>query len=177
MYCFPSRPPHSGPYPKRGLGLVNGVFPSCSIASLHFESNVLTLDLRREVLAVKALLHPYLLPSSPLGSLLASEDLACFSWKFALLVHTRFFGAGIVDFNVLEFKYTLLGLFFMFVLVYSCRSWLKLPTPFLSNVLLLWSMRGCTPHLFPSVLMGPSLVRVSVVPLFFLILTCSCLFL
>ena len=33
----------------------------------------------------------------------------------------------IVDFNVLEFKFTVLffGLFLLFVFVYSCRSWLK----------------------------------------------------
>ena len=45
----------------------------------------------------------------------------------------------------------LLGLYLLFVL--------KLRTPFLSYVVLLWSMHGCTPHLFLSILMGPSLVR------------------
>ena len=53
----------------------------------------------------------------------------------------------------------LLGLFLLFVFVYFCRSSLKLPTPLLSYVVLLWNMHRCTPHLFPSVLMGPRLVR------------------
>ena len=68
-------------------------------------SNVLPLVLHRESLAVKALLRPYFFPSSPLLSLLASKDLASSSWKFALLVHPRLFDAGIVDFNILEFKF------------------------------------------------------------------------
>ena len=55
---------------------------------------------------MKALLRPYLLPSSPLRSLLASEDLASSSWKFALLVHPKLLDAGIMDFNVLGFKFT-----------------------------------------------------------------------
>ena len=70
------------------------------------ESTVLPLNLYRESLAVKALLRPYLLPSSPLRSFLASEDLTSSSWKFALMVHLRLLDAGIVDFNVLEFKFT-----------------------------------------------------------------------
>ena len=34
------------------------------------------------------------------------------------------------------------GLFLLLVFVYSCRSWLKLPTPLLSYVVLVWSMHG-----------------------------------
>ena len=55
---------------------------------------------------MKALLRSYLLPSSSLRSLLAFEDLANSSRKFALLVHPRLLDAGIVDFNVLELKFT-----------------------------------------------------------------------
>ena len=86
------------------LCLVTGAFHSYTITSLHVESNVLPLDLRRESLAVKALLRPYFLPSFPLQSLLASGDLASSSWKFPLLVQPRLLDAGIVDFNILEFK-------------------------------------------------------------------------
>ena len=60
------------------------------------------LDLHREWLAVKALDRPYFHPSSPLRSLLDSEDVANSSWKFAVLVHPRFLDAIIVYFNVLE---------------------------------------------------------------------------
>ena len=62
-------------------------FCSFPIANLYVESNVLPLDLRRKLLALKALLRPYLLPFSSLRFLFASEDLANFPWKFALLVH------------------------------------------------------------------------------------------
>ena len=51
------------------------------------------------------LLCPYFLPSSPLHSLLASENLASSSWKFVLLVHPRLVDAGIMDFNILELKF------------------------------------------------------------------------
>ena len=57
---------------------MTGAFRFSPIASLHVESNVLPLNLR-----------PYLLPSSPLRSLLVSEDLASSTWKFAILVHPR----------------------------------------------------------------------------------------
>ena len=50
-----------------------------SITSLQVGSNVLPLDFRRELLAVKALL-----PSSPLRSFLISEDLVNFTLKFSL---------------------------------------------------------------------------------------------
>ena len=62
----------------------------------------------------------------------------------------------IVNVNVLEFKFTgaLLGLFLLLLFVYSSQSSLKLPTPLLSYVVLLWNMHGCTPHLFPSILKG-----------------------
>ena len=59
-----------------------------AIASLHVESNVLPLDLHKELLIVKALIHPFLLLSSPLRSLLTSEDLDSYSWRFSLLVHS-----------------------------------------------------------------------------------------
>ena len=81
-----------------------GALRSSPIANLHVESNVLPLDLHRELLAVKDLLRSYLLPSSPLRSLLASEDLASSSWKFPLLVHPQLLDAGVVDFNILELK-------------------------------------------------------------------------
>ena len=68
---------------------MTGAFRFSSIASLHVESNVLPLNLHMKSLAVKALLRPYLLPSSPLRSLLVSEDLASSTWKFAILVHPR----------------------------------------------------------------------------------------
>ena len=84
------------PVQNEGLYLAISAFRSSPIASLPVEFNVLPLDLHRELLAVKALL-----PSSPLRSLLASEDLANSSWKFALLVFPRS-----LDFNVLEFKFT-----------------------------------------------------------------------
>ena len=48
---------------------------SSPIASVHVEFNFLPLDLHRELLTVKAL-FPYLLPSFPLLSLLAFEDMA-----------------------------------------------------------------------------------------------------
>ena len=92
------------PVQNEGLRLATVAFRSSLITSLHVESNVLPLDLHRESLAVKALLRPYFLPSSPLRSLLASEDLASSSWKLALLVHPRLSDAGIVGFNILEFK-------------------------------------------------------------------------
>ena len=79
-------------------------FRSSPITILQVKSNVLPLDLHRESLAVKALLRPYFLPSSPLWSLLVSEDLASSLWKFSLLVHPRLLDAGIMDFSVLEFK-------------------------------------------------------------------------
>ena len=54
--------------------------------------------------------------------------------------------ADIVDFNVLEFRITdsppPLVLFLLFLFVYSCRRWLKLPTLPLSYVVLLWSMHA-----------------------------------
>ena len=50
----------------------------------------------------------------------------------------------------------LLGLSLLFVFLFLSKL-IKTSTPFLSYVVLLWSMHGCTPHLFPSVLMGPSL--------------------
>ena len=58
------------PAQNEGLRLATGAFRSSPITSIHVESNVLTLDLHRESLAVKALLRPYFLPSSPLGSFL-----------------------------------------------------------------------------------------------------------
>ena len=89
----------------RGLRLATGAVRSSPIFSLHVEPNVLALDLHRELLAAKALICPYFLPSSPLRFLLASEDLTSSSWKFALLVHHRLLDAGIVDFNILQFKF------------------------------------------------------------------------
>ena len=80
--------------------MANGAFCSSPVTSLHLESNVLLLDLHRELLAVKALLRPYFLLSSPLRWLLVSEDLASSSWKFALLLD-----AGIVDLKILEFQF------------------------------------------------------------------------
>ena len=47
----------------------------------------------------------------------------------------------------------------------------------LSYVILLWSMRGCTPQLFPSILLSSSLVKAWAMPLFFQTLTRSSLFL
>ena len=79
---------------------------------------------------MKALLRLYFFPSSLLRSLLASEDLASSSWKFALIVYLHLLDGVIVDFNVLEF-------ILLFVFVYSCQSWLKLPTPLLNYVVLL----------------------------------------
>ena len=61
---------------NKGLCLATVAFCSSPITSLYVESNVLPLDFHMELLAVKALLHPYFLPSSPLRFLLASEDLA-----------------------------------------------------------------------------------------------------
>ena len=101
------------PVQNDGLRLATFAFRSSPIASLHVESNILPLDLHRESLAVKS--RPYPLPSSALLSLLASVDLASSSWMFALLAHPRLLDAGIVDFNVLEFKF-LLGFFLLFVL-------------------------------------------------------------
>ena len=69
------------------LPLATDAFRSSPIANLHVESNVLPLDLHRELLAMKALLRPYLFPFSPLQSLLASENLTSSSLKFALLLH------------------------------------------------------------------------------------------
>ena len=79
------------------------MFFSSPITSLYVGSNALSLDLRKELLAEKAILRPYSFLSSPLPSLLAFEDLANSSWKFALFVHPRFLHAGIVDVNFLEF--------------------------------------------------------------------------
>ena len=67
VYCTAS--PHTlcilDPVKNEGLRLATGAFLSSPIARVHVESNVLPLDLHRESLAVKALLHPYFLPSSP----------------------------------------------------------------------------------------------------------------
>ena len=104
MYCFPSYPPYLGPNPKRELA-PTGAFRSPPITSLHVESNVLPLDLHRESLAVKVLLCPNFVPSSPLQSLLTSEDLASSIGKFALLFRPRLLDAGIVNINVLEVKF------------------------------------------------------------------------
>ena len=87
---------------NEGLRLATVAFRSSLITSLHVQSSVLHMYLHRISLAVKALLRAYFLPSSPLRSLLASEDLASSSWKFALLVLPLLLDAGIVDFNVLE---------------------------------------------------------------------------
>ena len=95
-----------GPVQNKGLPLATGAFRSSPVASLYVESNILPQDLYKEFLVVKALLRSYFLPFSPLQFLLASEDLDNSSWKFALLVHPRLLGEGIVDFNVLEFKFT-----------------------------------------------------------------------
>ena len=84
---------------------MTGGFCSSLIPTLHVESNVLALDFCRELLALKALPHPNLLPSSSLWSLLASEDLANSSWKFALSIHPRLLDAGIIELNYLEFKF------------------------------------------------------------------------
>ena len=93
------------PVQNEGLRLVTRAFRSSPIASPYVESNVLALDLHRESLTFKAILRPYFLSSSFLRSLLASEDLDSSSWKFALLVHPRLLDAGIMDFNILEFKF------------------------------------------------------------------------
>ena len=101
---------------------MTGEFCSSPIPSFHVETNVLFLDLHSESLAMKALLHPYLLPSSPLCSLLASEDLANSSKKFALLVHPGLLDVGIMCFNDLELnsQVPFLGLFLLFISVDSC---------------------------------------------------------
>ena len=161
---------------NEGLRLATGAFRSSPITSLYVESNVLPLDLHRESLAVKALLRPYFLPSSPLRSLLASEDLASSSWKFALLVHPRLVDTGIVDLHIVEFQFAG-ALPRTFPPVRICLFLSKLPTFLPSYDPLLWSMHSSTLHLFPFILMGPNLVRVWVVPLFFLTLTYSSLFL
>ena len=163
----------------RHLSLRTVAFSSSLIGSLHVESNVLPIDLHKELLGVNALLRPYLLPSSPLRSLLVSEDLANShgSSPFWVTINCWMWGAWILTFWSSNSRVPFLGLFLLFVFIYSCRSWLKLLTPLLDYDALLWNMHRCTPHLFPSILMGPSLVRVWAVPLFFLILTCSSLFL
>ena len=51
------------PVQNEALRLATGAFRS-SIPSFHVETKVLPLDLHRESLPVKALLRPYLLPSS-----------------------------------------------------------------------------------------------------------------
>ena len=160
--------------PNKGLRLATGAFHS-SITSLHVESNVLPLYLHRESLAVKALLRPYFLPSSPLRSLLTSEDLASSSWKFALLVHPDCLmrASWILTFWSSNSRVPLPGLFFLFVSIYFCRSWSKLPTFLLSYDLLFCSMHSCIPHLFPYILMGSNLVRVWAVSLFFLFIYLS----
>ena len=143
---------------------------------LHVEFNVLHLDLHRVSLAVKSLLRPFRLPFSPLRSLLSSEDLASSSWKFDLLVHTRLSDAGIVDFNVLEFKFTGTPPW-TFPRVRICLFLSKLvkSSHFLAD-LRCSALEHARVHA-PSVPMGPSLVRVWAVPLFFLTLTYSSLFL
>ena len=85
------------PVQNDDLRLATGSFRSSPITSFHVESIVLPLDLHRESLAMKALLRPYLLPSSPVRS--------SSSWKLALLVHPRLLDASIVDFNILESKF------------------------------------------------------------------------
>ena len=116
------------------------------------------------MLAAKVLFRHYLLPSSSLWSLLASENLANNSWKFSVLVYSQLLDAGIVNFNVLEFKFT------------GALLWTFLPARiffflFLSNVVesshfpseLRYSAlehARVTLRLFPSTLMGCSLVRV-----------------
>ena len=74
VYCTAS--PILDPVPNEGLLLVTGSF-CYLIASLHVESDVHPLVLPMKWLSVKAL-RPYLLPSSTLQSLLASEDLTSF---------------------------------------------------------------------------------------------------
>ena len=82
MYCFPSYLCIIDLVQDEGLRLANGAFSS-SIDSVHVKSNVIPLNFHRELLAVKAFLRHYLLPFSPLQSLLVSEDLANSSWKFS----------------------------------------------------------------------------------------------
>ena len=72
------------PVQNEDLRLVTGAFRSSPKTSLHDESDVLPLNLHRELLVVKALICPYFLSSSHLRSLLASEDPANFLWKFAI---------------------------------------------------------------------------------------------
>ena len=123
VYCTASHRALRILYPvqNEGLRLATGAFRSSSIANLHVESNVLLLDFHWELLAVKTLFRPYLLPSSYLRPLLAFEDLDSSSWKFALLVHLRLLDAGIVDLNVLEFKFAGAPpwIFLLFVTLYS----------------------------------------------------------
>ena len=127
------------PVQNEGLRPATRIFRSSPISSLHVESNVLPLDLHKELLAVRALLRPYLLPSSPLRSFLASEDLASSSWKFALLVYPRLLDADIVDFNVLRFKFTVSPpwAFLPARICLFLSKLVKVPTPFLSYAVLI----------------------------------------
>ena len=84
------------------------------------------------MLAVKAL---YLLPSSPLPSLLASEDLASSSFGnlfFWLTLVCWMRASWILIIGSSNSRVPLLGIFLLFVFVYPCRSWIKLPTIALS---------------------------------------------
>ena len=76
-----------------------------------------------------------------------------------LLVYLRLFDEGIGNFNILEFKFAGAPpwIFLLFVSFYFCRSWSKLSIFLLSDDP---CMHSCTSNLFPSILMGPNLVRV-----------------
>ena len=68
------------PVQNQALRLASGAFRSFPVPSLEVEMNVMSLDLRRELIAVRSFFQEQVLPTSHLRALFTSEGFPSSPW-------------------------------------------------------------------------------------------------